>query len=831
MALNDYFGRSLAQSAATTTTVKSTQLFDALWGGVGADKILGSGSGQVMSGLGGDDTYYVKSALDRVVEAAGGGIDTVIASNVRSYKLGDQVENLTLSGKAWGFGNDAANIIQGQGNSQTLDGGKGDDVLSGGADADTFVFGRGSGHDLITDFRVSEGDQIRIDGYGLANFAQVHAAMTQVGADVVLKLSDSDGVRIANTNLADLTASAFQLGIDTSKLTMTFSEEFNSLSLADNLTGQGGVWTTAFDFGSPVGAKSLASHTLLNNDEQQIYVDPTYAGSGAKGSVGLGINPFAVQDGVLSITAAKTPEALKSQLFNMEYTSGLLTTEHSFYQQYGYFEMKAALPTGQGVWPAFWLLPQDGTNPLELDVMEAVGGDMAYQTSHFSEAGVKSKESFSNFVSDPGSFHTYGMLWTAKELAWYIDGVEVSSMATPADLNRPMFMLANLAVGGNWAGDATFDSATMKVDYIRAYSVDANATAGNINPNGVAAPAALEIVVPAKVIAPPEADRVIKGTGLAETLMGGTGNDLLKGGGGDDILNGGDGNDTATYADSKVGVVVNLTLTGAQTVSAGHADTLVSVENLVGSHFDDVLTGDAGANTLDGGAGKDILIGGAGHDELIGGAGDDVLVGGAGDDQIDGGAGNDTASYAGSMAGVKVSLATDGEQATGGGGKDTLISIENLQGSSFDDVLTGDDGKNILIGGDGADTLDGGRGKDVLMGGAGADKLTGGAGADTFLFTSVSDSTLSKADTILDFRAKEGDIIDLSGIDASTSAVGDQSFYFMGTGAFTRHAGELRYTADAAGAHVYGDTNGDGVADFHIIVAGLSGLQATDFVL
>ena len=74
-------------------------------------------------------------------------------------------------------------------------------------------------------------------------------------------------------------------------------------------------------------------------------------------------------------------------------------------------------------------------------------------------------------------------------------------------------------------------------------------------------------------------------------------------------------------------------------------------------------------------------------------------------------------------------------------------------------------------------------------------------------------------------------LIDLSAMDANKAAAGDQAFAFLGTGDFTHHAGELRYGVDSAGAHVYGDVNGDGVADFHILVAGLTTLLASDFIL
>ncbi len=497
-----------------------------LVGADGADKFVGGG--RPMEGLGGDDLYFVRSAADVVIEAAGGGSDTVIASNLRAYVLADNVETLVINGNAWGTGNAADNTLVGGNASQTLHGAGGDDLLSGGLGRDTFIFEDHGGRDVIIDFEA--GDHIRLAGHTLVNYAQVQAAMTQDGADVLLTLSAADSVRILNAKVADLGAADFQFTIDASRLTQTFAEDFNGLDLADSATGLGGRWATSFDFGPREGLKSLAAHTLLNNDEQQIYVDSGYAGRAAKGSEGLGLNPFSTSDGVLTITAQKVagPQA---ELFNMEYTSGLLTTENSFYQKYGYFEMSAALPSGQGAWPAFWLLPKDGTNPLELDVMEAIGGDMAYQTSHFNAEGLKSKESFANYVADAGAFHSYGMLWTAQEIAWYIDNVEVASMATPEDLNRPMYILANLAVGGNWSGRATFDSAEMKIDSIRAYEVDADATSATINVADTAAPGR-------------DQPNVLVGGVGADVLSGGVGRDIIRGLGGDDVLDGGRGRDT-----------------------------------------------------------------------------------------------------------------------------------------------------------------------------------------------------------------------------------------------------------------------------------------------
>jgi len=113
---------------------------------------------------------------------------------------------------------------------------------------------------------------------------------------------------------------------------------------------------------------------------------------------------------------------------------------------------------------------------------------------------------------------------------------------------------------------------------------------------------------------------------------------------------------------------------------------------------------------------------------MSGGDGNDTFIGGLGNDVITGGAGVDTVDYSGASNGVNVDL---GSGTASGLGNDSISGVENVTGSSFDDLLTGDAGSNVLTGGAGNDTLDGGAGNDTLLGGAGNDVLTGGAGADT----------------------------------------------------------------------------------------------------
>ena len=135
---------------------------------------------------------------------------------------------------------------------------------------------------------------------------------------------------------------------------------------------------------------------------------------------------------------------------------------------------------------------------------------------------------------------------------------------------------------------------------------------------------------------------------------------------------------------------------------------------LTGTGESDLIEGLAGNDTIYGLAGEDGLYGGDGDDALFGGEGDDALGGGLGDDRLDGGAGNDRASYYFATSGVTVNLNLQGAAQNTGQGLDTLISIENLEGSPFDDVLIGDDNANILRSVRGSDILVGGGGNDTI---------------------------------------------------------------------------------------------------------------------
>ncbi len=184
------------------------------------------------------------------------------------------------------------------------------------------------------------------------------------------------------------------------------------------------------------------------------------------------------------------------------------------------------------------------------------------------------------------------------------------------------------------------------------------------------------------------------------SLTGGAGNDTLVSGSGDNVLIGGTGSDTVSYANAADGVIVNFS---TNTATGDGNDTLITVENIIGSGFDDTFID---ANTTD-------------------------------NNTFDGGAGADTLSYQFATVNITANLNTG---IVTGRGTDTMSHIENLTGGSGNDTFTGDNNDNIFIGGAGADTLIGGDGADTLSGGLGNDNLQGGLGTDTVSYANAAGS-------------------------------------------------------------------------------------------
>ncbi|WP_062110969.1 family 16 glycosylhydrolase [Aureimonas sp. AU40] len=771
MALQDFFGNPVklsggyvkAGNAYTSSklvngTATGTDENDGFTVGVGNYTLIGGN---------GDDRYYQVQTGTKIVEKAGGGIDSVYLSG--SFVMPDHVENAFVGYADGVFGNSLANYIVGNAKSQIINGGAGNDVLTGGGGGDIFDFSAKSGYDVITDFHPGKTsspsilpDTIRLSGYDFTSFSQVKAAMTQVGNDVVLKMSATDSVKILDTKVADFSADNFHLKLDTSQFKQTFNEDFNSLNLSNGQNG--GTWRTDYGWGGD--RNGVAARTLPANSEKQLYVDTSMVDKYGKS---VSIDPFKVKDGVLTIHADKTPDAKLGALYGYQYTSGLLTTRDSFAQTYGYFEARMDVPAGQGVWPAFWLYTTSKSGS-ELDVMESHGTDLWTATTHDHSTGKDNQLSSTIFTPDlTTGYHTYGVLWTASQVTWYLDGTAVKSVATPADMHGPMYMLVNLAIDKT-ADASTFNGADLKVDYIRAYSL-ANSPLASVPTNSlVATPAkpafqalvgtarddtfvvthsgdtilekagggtdtvhtSVDYTLPdnvenvvllsgaLKVVGNDEANRMF-GNAEANMLIGGAGNDTLIGQGGADTMIGGTGDDYYDV-DNAGDLVVEKPGEGRDTVAASIDYILPdNVENLTltgsalrgtGNALDNTLLGNAMNNTLWGGAGNDVLDGGAGADTMAGGTGNDTYyVDNAGDKVVEAaGEGSDCINSS-----VDYTLPDNVEKLVLTG------SALRATGNDLDNVLHGNALDNILIGGGGNDQLDGKAGADTMIGGTGDD--------------------------------------------------------------------------------------------------------------
>ncbi|KAF5045827.1 RTX calcium-binding nonapeptide repeat [anaerobic digester metagenome] len=233
------------------------------------------------------------------------------------------------------------------------------------------------------------------------------------------------------------------------------------------------------------------------------------------------------------------------------------------------------------------------------------------------------------------------------------------------------------------------------------------------------------------------------------------GDDTLRGGSGADTLDGGIGIDTADYSETSAvaGVDIDLGRTGVQFGGHAEGDTLIDIENVIGSKHNDTIVGDDGANRLHG---LD---------------GDDVLSGGAGADSLHGGAGIDTADYSASGALVNIDLRRTGAQSGGDAQDDVLVGIENVIGSKYNDTIVGSNGTDYLYGMEGNDhiwgawgndTLDGGAGEDMLWGDTGANLLLGGDGDDKLSGSSGNDTLVGGAGADLLDGGSDWDTADYS---------------------------------------------------------------------
>jgi len=279
--------------------------------------------------------------------------------------------------------------------------------------------------------------------------------------------------------------------LDRSSFKPTFAAEFDGPLDLWSPANPRGTWKSDYYFGPQrdrrsaptTPAEQFMARTLPG--ELQVYVDPAYCGH----------DPFSVSQGVLSIRAEPLPDQV---LFDCgrgtrRWASGLITTEKSLRQTYGYFEARVKMPGAWGTWPAFWLLPTEKTAENagrlpEIDVFEHYSGPhptvqvkpgvpldrtgLANIAVHLGRTGAEQvlHPQVQPKTTTTSEFHTYGVLWTASELVFYLDDRE--TWRTPFQYAKPMYMLLNLAISDKTAGDPALGTypAALEIDYVRAWT-------------------------------------------------------------------------------------------------------------------------------------------------------------------------------------------------------------------------------------------------------------------------------------------------------------------------------------------------------------------------
>jgi Ca2+-binding RTX toxin-like protein len=765
---------------------------DRVYGGDGNDLLDGGGGVDRLAGGEGDDRY-IQGAGRSIVELAGQGTDTLVASTDVTTLVAE-VENLELTGGAIeGGGNDGHNFITGNRLDNRLYGGDGNDRLSGGG-GDDRLDGQ-SGHDLMlgragADLLVSlEGADRLFGGFGDDRYELGAASLGRIvegegqGFDTVIAAASHR--LAAHVEALELTGSAyFGYGNDGDNI-ITGTGGRNRLDGgggADQLIGLGGNDTL---FGADFGEVADRLDGGEGDDVYHVDLIDVIVDAGGRDKV-IVAGSYALQEELESLTLAGAGDA-----------------------------------SGTGNSAANLILGNGGNNAIGglggNDTLRGAEGDDALSGGAGNdrlEAGAGAdllEGGAGNDRLDGGEGDDTGS-WAGAAAAAAVDLLVTEAQMTGdgKDVLSGIEHLVGSAFSDLLSGDLVANRIAGGEGNDRLRGRDGN-----------------------DVLAGGGGDDALAGGNHDDSFSGGEGRDFASGQNGDDVIDGGigddrlfggdgadrmdggsGGDDMAGGAGDDIYVVDDAADRVTEVAGEGDDVVLAVVDHVLAAEVEQLrLTGAARAGTgnalanLINGSHLDNVISGAGGDDLIfGGSGDDRLSGGDGGDTIDAGAGRD--------------------DVTGDGGEDQLSGgsgADRIDGGSEADRLFGDEGLDVLIGGDGDDTLYGGGDRDVLR---------GGEGADGFVFREgETGGSAPTADRIADFDGAEGDRIDLRRIDASFSGAGDQAFDFIGDADFSGTAGELRAFADGGFTYVEGDRNGDGAADIVLCLTGERALAATDFIV
>jgi len=722
-----------------------------------------------------------KIILDNQFGPYGAGVENITFSNGVTWTKDDlQKKYLTSVSTAgndtiYGFG---SNINHGV--NDIITSGKGDDFMAGLMGDDTYIHNQGDGIDTIDDGGWGGNDTLKLTG----------AALTSTNVVLTRSASDLNSITLGFAGVTDK---------------IILKNEFSSPSPILNIIFSNGVtWRVA-----DLQANYLAKAYTTGNDT--IY--------------GFGTFQLGVDD---VITGGKGDDYMNGFYGNDTYIhnqgDGVDTIDEG-----GGFGNDTLKLTGSALTSTNFMLTATGTNLVDAALTFAGVTDKINITNQLHPSLGYGVENF--IFSDGVTLNRSDLMFgsavndtiTGNNNNNFLFGFNGNDTISGGDGNDTL----NGGAGADKLDGGTGTDTASYMDSNAAVNVNLGITTAQSG--GYAAGDTLVSI-----------ENII-GSAYNDTLKGNSGNNIITGGVGADKIDGSTGTDTVSYVTSAAGVNVNLGVTTAQAGGDAAGDTLISIENIIGTPLNDTFISSSVANKIDGGLGIDSvsyasstaavvvnlgvttaqsggyaagdtlvgienIIGSSYNDTLLGNAIANILNGGAGADKMDGAAGVDTVSYAGSNAAVNVNLAVTTAQVGGHAAGDTLVRIENIIGSSYNDTLKGSSIANIITGGSGNDTM------------------SGGSGTDVFKYSAITDSgkVSGARDIITDF-VRGTDKIDLADFAGS--------FAFKGTGALGGSVPGVNY-AQVSGNTIIGiDADGNGTLDMQIQLTGLHTMTASDFLL
>jgi len=782
-----------------------------------SDNLIGDAGDNILNGGDGDDVLEGMGGADTLI--GGAGINTASYQYSTAGVIASLLDSSTNEGDAFGdtysqiqnlLGSAFDDTLVGDANNNTLTGGTGNDTLSGGAGIDR-LFG-GDGNDTLTD-----------DGVGLA--------VLDAGAgDDIIRLTNFDGT---------VDAVSGGSGTDTLVIDRAGTTDI-TFSMQSSVDQAGGTLHNGFGGGTVIGNFSgIENVTVTGTNRIYVYANNgnNIITGGAQLTDTVDYRNAAAGVNVNLATGVVTGGSGNDTLVSIEYIYGgsqwndVLIGNASNNWIRGFYGSDY-IDGGSGI--DTWYLDWSGQSATASLLTTAQNAAMGIVMT--AEAAGNTILNMENIFASSGDF-LYG-----NALANDLFGRGMLEGFAGADNIRAQNSATSYASYAN-AGNAylagqgitTASGQGVTATLTTSFSVgpavfNTGDAAGDtyVNINNLMGSAFDDVLIGnnvANILNGGAGNDVLEGLGGADTFTGGSGNDtvsyehstagvtadlsgtfagtndasgdqffgidnltgsnfndnlygdgndnILDGGLGSNLLNGGGGFDTASYLSATGAITITLTGGGAGNVTgAGRTDTLVSIERVIGSNFADTINGSAENDWIDGGLGADTINAGGGNDtisfasatggrtvvlntsssdgkvlsnfeNIYGSAFGDVLTGdgnnnmiegGLGDDVIDGAGGVDTVSYSLATSAVSVNisgasvLGIAASSATGGDGNDTLTNFENITGSAFNDVLIGDAGNNVINGGDG---------DNLLIGGAGADTLIGGNGTDTVSYVNA----------------------------------------------------------------------------------------------